>query len=752
MSKRLPGLDESATIYRDEWGIAHVRARRRRDAFFAQGYVHAEDRFWQMDAARRRVEGRWAEWIGAAGVESDALARRLGAAEACRRDYEAIDDEAREIIDAYAAGVNAWLGTGDPLPSAEYAFLTGAPEPWAPWHCIAAMRWRGWLMGSLWFKLWRAAALAVLPAEQVAKLRIDDGGIDRLCIPPGVDAKRWVASLAELAPAIAALEAIASPDMTGGGSNNWAIAGSRTASGRPLLAGDPHRVFEMPGMYAQGHVGCEEFDAVGLEIPGVPGFPHFAHNGHVAWGVTHAFADIHDLFVERFEQRDGGWHYLFEDRWLPVRSRRETIRVRDGEDRVIDIHETHHGPVIAGDPRRGSVLALRSMQFAETDRSFECLLRMLCARNTDDFFEATRGWGLIDHNVVAADTAGHIAHRVRAIVPIRPRSNGWLPVPGWTGEHEWRGMVPFEDMPHAADPERGFIVTANNRFVADDGPHYLCTDCHPPYRARRLEELIAGLPAATVDDMAALHRDVRCPNAELFRALVARAEGLGEAALALRERILDWDGELAADSVGATAYEMLRWTLTGQVARRSGLAKLSDHELLRLPPGVPPTMQLWWVLPSLIREDDTGLLDGQGWPTAVAAALEEAGARFDGRPWGEHHRARLVHPLQSLSAAASEQLAGPALPLPGDNETVMATGCAPASGLAAPSGSVARYAFDIGNWDESRWIVLDGASGEAGSPNRFDQNPLWARGEMVPMRYSWKAIARNARSTVTLRP
>lgn len=750
--RRIPGPEAPITIHRDEWGIAHVRAGSARDAFFGQGYVHAEDRFWQMDAARRRVEGRWAEWVGPSGIEADAFARRLGGTAACRRDGDAIGDEARAMIEAYAAGVNAWLETGRWRALAEYAFVPGPPERWEPWHCIAAMRWRGWLMGSLWFKLWRAAAVGVLPDEQIALLRIDDGGFDRLCMPPGADATRWTASLAELAPSIAALVAMAAPEATGGGSNNWAIGGSRTASGRPLLAGDPHRVFEMPGMYAQGHIACDAFDAIGMGIPGVPGFPHFAHNGRVAWGVTYAFADLHDLFVERFEERDGALHHLCEEDWLPVQSRTETIGVRNGADREVTIHETRHGPVIIGEPERGTAIAIRSMQFAETDRSFDCLARMLRAGGVEELFEATRGWGLVDHNLVAADTAGHIGHHIRATLPVRPRINGWLPVPGWKREHDWQGMIPFEDMPRTMDPERGFIVTANNRFVADDAPYYFVTDCHPPHRARRLEELITGLAAATVDDMAALHRDVRCPNAATFQALAGRAQPDEPAARALRDRILAWDGEVGAQSRDAAAYQAFRWALAAEVGARSGLDQLATHEFVRLPPGTSPGWQLWWTLPALLRDDDTRLLGGATWPEVAASALARAARQLDERPWGEHHHALFAHSLQGVSAAARKRLAGPTPPLAGDNETVMAAGSTPGTGLAAQYGSVARYAFDVGNWDASRWVVLDGASGKADSPHRFDQTAAWARGEMVPMHYDWKTIEREARVTVTLRP
>ena len=758
---RLPGLDAGVEIYRDAWGIPHVRARTVHDAFFAQGLVHAEDRLWQMDSARRRMQGRWAEWVGPAGVAADALARRLGAHTAGERDYRALQPASQAVLQAYAAGVNAYLALGRPL-SPEYALVGGAPEPWMPWHSIDAMRQRGWLMGSLWFKLWRAAALQHVAPDQISKLRYDDGGSDQLCFPPGAAGQRWIASLSELAPAIAAVAELAAGDATGGGSNNWAVAPGRTASGRPLLAGDPHRQFEMPGMYAQTHLACDAFDAIGFTVPGVPGFPHFAHNGQVAWCVTHAFADIHDLYVERFQGSGDALVCAFQAEWEATTRRTETVHVRGAADVQVEVVSTRHGPVVAGTPEAGSGLVLRSVQVVDTDLSFDCLLPMLQARSVDSLFDACRSWGLIDHNLLAADTQGHIGHLVRGQVPRRGRLNGWLPVPGWTGEHEWQGMLPAQAMPRTLDPARGFLVTANNRFIADERPleggadlandaPYFLTDCHPPYRAQRIEALLAQLPAATPDDMARIHRDVRSLTAPVFQQALAGLTAADPACEALRRSIVDWDAQMQADSVGAAAYSTFRWQLAQVLAEASGLAGAETNPLIRLPPGTLPETQLWWTLPQLLRANDVGLLGGLNWAQACQQALSRAAAAFDGRGWGEQHHAKLQHPLQGLSPEADRQLALPGLPVPGDNDTVMANGCLPSLGLQAAYGAIARYVFDVGDWDNCRWIVLDGVCGWPGDAHRLDQHALWARGELVPMHYNWAAIAGIA-DPVSLQP
>jgi penicillin amidase len=471
----------AAHIWRDPRGIPHIKAPSRNDAFAALGFAHARDRLWQMEALLRRGTGRYAEWLGKPALAGDILARQLGVSAASQRDYEALGADARGMLEAYAAGVNAFIATG--YRPIEYRLLQTEPRTWLPWHSIATMRQIGFLMGSFWWKLWRACALPIVGAEGVSKLRFEDGGAELLCVPPGLEKGPYRAALDALQPGLRALLEVAAPDVTGGGSNNWALSPQRTATGRPMLAGDPHRVLEMPNMYAQVHLACDEFDVVGLTVPGVPGFPHFGHSETVAWCVTHAFVDIHDLYVERFS--DDGRTCLFKDAWAPVHTRREEISVKGEAAVTIDVTETRHGPVIAGDPRSGAGLALRSMQFAELDKSFDTLLPMLRAKTVASFYEATRGWGLIDHNLVAGDVSGSIGYRVRGLVPRRPRSNGWLPVPGWTGEHEWDGVVPFERMPSLMDPRDGAIVTANNR-VAEEGEDYLCTDAMPPHRARRV--------------------------------------------------------------------------------------------------------------------------------------------------------------------------------------------------------------------------------------------------------------------------
>jgi penicillin amidase len=746
----VPGLSGKVDLRRDSWGIPHIRAASHLDAFAGLGFAQAQDRLWQMEALLRRGTGRYAQWVGKSALASDILARQVDTSGASQRDYAVLRDDTRAMLQAYARGVNAFIALG--RWPAEYRILNAEPGPWEPWHSLAVMRQIAFLMGSFWWKLWRAAALPVVGAGEISKLRFDDGGDDLLCIPPGGEGVRYLAALAELKPGLEALLGSGYPQQDveiAGGSNNWALGPGRTSTGRPIVAGDPHRLLEMPSMYAQAHLACDEFDVIGLTIPGAPGFPNFGHNAEVAWCVTHAFVDIHDLYIERFDA--SVQNTRFKDGWKPVQRRAESIVIRDQPTVEIDVIETHHGPIIAGAPLTGTALALRSVQFAVPDKSFDCMLPVLRAKTIEQLYEAGRDWGIMDHNLVAGDTLGRIGNRVRAQVPVRARANGWLPMPGWTGDHEWNGMIAFEDMPCCIDPPEQAIVTANNR-VMENAEHYLSTDCMPPHRARRIWQRLAELPKAGVEDMAAIHRDILSVPALVFRDRVRAIEVNGPAA-ELRDRISRWNGEMAADSHGAVAYVALRTALTRLVADRSGLkAVVADSPYAKVSPGIFAETQLWWSVPQLLRADDAGLLGGATWDELLAQALTDAANDCPAESWAQVHRPMLRHLLSAVHPEHAPWLDKACAQVGGDNDTVFATGYIARLGMRAASGALARYVFDVGAWDNCSWIVFHGASGHPASPCYDNQNADWAAGKMVPMLYDWAKIEASATSHQQLLP
>jgi penicillin amidase len=755
--RRLDGLEGDVEITRDEWGIPHVRAGSARDAWFGQGWVQAEDRIGQLEYDRRRAYGRWAEVAGGGALGFDVFARRSGLAAAARREYAALPALARQVLDGFADGVSAWL-TSAPArpPDLELAGLV--PEPWRPWDCCAVFLVRHVVFANWQKKLWRGRLAALLGNEAVARIESSNTRAHPLIVEPGALLRVGPADPGVLDDVLAAMAAAAE---VAAGSNAWALHGSRTASGRPLLAGDPHRFVETPGVYAQCHLACDEFDAIGLSFVGVPGFPHFGHNDRVAWCVTNAQADYQDLYVERFAPGDPS-RSEFEGGWRDVDARREVIEVRGADPVELDCFETHHGPVVFGDPATGIAIAMASTAIAEPSSGLAVLAPMLRARTVDELDDVMREWVDPVNNFVSADVDGRIAYRTVGRIPVRSAANAWGPVPGWTGGHDWTGMVPYDELPRLVDPDVGAIVTANQRIVGPEYPHYLGLDYSRADRACRVTERLEPLRAATVDDMAAIHRDRRSLGADVWVERLTRLEPADALERAALDELRTWDRVMDAGSAGAAVYAVVRDATCRHVAHTPRLAALrapfSDE-----PAGTyqPLELRLWIALPGLLEADDPLLLrPGETWPDVLAAALADGVAILraalgdDPRAWrwGALHRSAPVHPLSGAHPEWGGRLDPPAVEMGGEWDTVFSTAHPAGFGYGVTSASVARYVFDLADWDGSRWIVPAGVSGDPDSPHFADQRLRWAAGELIPMLYTRHAIAAHASSTTRLGP
>jgi penicillin G amidase len=754
----LHGLGHPVQIYRDRLGIPHLRAHSEPDAFFAQGFVHAQDRLWQMDFDRHRAYGRAAEYLGARAVPQDVLLRRLGLEASAHADYDAVNVETRAMLAAYAAGVNAFVQATDRLPI-EYQLLTTTPEPWQPWDACGVFKVRHVFTGGVWqAKLWRARLLHHLGPELTAKLYADEASGQPLIIPPGVDYH---------GPALSGLEALragealvdALPELEGG-SNSWVLAGQRTASGAPLLAGDPHRALDTPNVFYQNHLACPAFDAVGLSFPGVPGLPHFGHNRAVAWCVTTAMADYQDLYIERFHPGNPQL-YEFKGQWRQVKHQRKVVRVRNAQPVEIDVSVTHHGPVIIGDPARGYGLALRYTALAEPNAGFNALLPMLRAQDVDEFEEALRPWVDPCNNTLFADVHGQIGYRTRGRVPIRSRDNAWLPVPGWTDEHAWQGMIPFEAMPRLRNPEAGFVVTANNRIVDETYPHYLALHYEPGFRARRMRDRLRLLAHASGSDMAAIHADRVSIPARAFVAMLVHGEPADTLSAQTRSYLQQWDGTMAPDSVAATIYAVCREQLVRLVAEPV-LGPLAREALGGgLYGTLMPLGQLRERLLTMMQADDRTLLPaGETWASLLASALErtiawlrqELGDDPQGWRWARLHRTTPRHPLVAEVPDLAEQLNPPTVATGGDGDTVQAASISAGGGYTVGSTSVARFVFDLSDWQRSAWVVPLGVSGHPGSAHYADQTATWAAVQLHPMLYDWAQIGAEAETQQHLEP
>ena len=754
------GLSSPVNIYRDPWGIPHIKAENPADMFFGQGFATAQDRMFHMDYDRMRCLGRWSEYAGARGLESDRLMRRRRFERASKADYDVCSPEAREMLDAYTAGVNAFLDSTESLP-VEYSLLQTQPEPWESWHSILVYKVRNSAEGGFQSKLWLARFAAAAGPEQVADLTPGYTPGHLLTVPPG---RKWEGEVAravdELVAAARHVEALGAID---GGSNGWAVSGERTESGLPLVAGDSHRALDTPNVYYQVHLSCPEFSVIGHAVPGMPGALHFCHNEHVAWGMTHGGCDTQDLFAEKFRRSNGRLQYLFKGDWIDATDESETLTVRDGTDEEITVVETHHGPVVAGDPEKGVGLAMSDPGTKAATRWVDAALGAMKSRSADEFLDALSEWTDRVNNYPFADVHGNFGYALRGRIPVRPSAVGWGPVEGWTGEFEWEGNIPAEELPESRNPGVGYVVTCNQRIVGDDYPHYLGVLFGSAFRAQRITDRLEELRSrpVTPSDMAALHADNRSIPMLAYAGLAAScAPGAGQTGEAAR-LLGEWNGEMSLNSTGAAICAVLK-----AEADRTLVADLYGAVM---GPGddIDPGAEGHYarsVVPALVR----GLAQGESDPLrlghdlrrvfsdALDAAVDYLTTRFgydmSEWRWGDLHRTNHTHPLSASFPAAAVLLDPPSVGTAGGGDTPHAGGYPLIDGFAVGSASVNRYVHDPSDWSKSRWIAPLGSSGHPGSPHYTDQQQLWAAVETIPQLWDWEEIERTAETVQALLP
>jgi penicillin amidase len=736
----LDGLRAPVEIRRDRHGVPHIAASSLEDACFAQGFVHAQDRLWQMELNRRVASGRLAELFGARAVEADRFLRRIGLRRAAQLEEGSLFAEERTLLAAYAAGVNAAVkAMGRRLPL-EMRLLRLRPEPWTPtdtlaWSKVLALN----LCVNFESELFRAAVIARIGPERAAALELAGCEPEPVTSEPGSTAARVAAEVARrYAEAKAYL-----PFGAMGASNAWVVAGSRTASGKPILANDPHLALQLPSLWHEAHIAAPGYEVIGAGLPGAPGIV-LGQSRAVAWGFTNSNADTQDLFVERFD-RERPDRYRFRDEWLEARRVREVIRVAGGEDIVEEVLVTRHGPVLA---REGdTALALR-WTADDPAHVVAALVAMGRASDAKAFREALRLWSCPSQNVVFAD-AQDIGYVMAGAVPIRARGDGFIPVPGWDGEHEWLGWIRFDELPQAWNPSAGYVVTANNRTIGQDYRHHISWDFLNSHRAERIERLLLDAGKLGVDDCRRMQLDQRCAAglalAEAIGALAPRSE-LEAAAL---PHLRGWDGEASADSVGAAIYEVCLLELARAAFEPAIGAELTAELLGRArqnPISLGSTVlgRYTGLLARALRARDARFLAAIGreaWEPLLAEALTRGvnalRERLGGDPaqwrWGRLHRLSLAHPL-SAAALLRPLFPGRDVPIGGDVDTVMQTAVVPHQPFAARASAPSwRHVADCADLAVS-WSALPG--GQWGHPRSaywLDRFERWLRGELTPL-------------------
>ena len=728
-------------VARDANGIPHLRADDVLELARAQGHVTALDRGWQIEHQRWRMEGRTAEHLGAAGVPWDTFARQVRLEATVRRAHEALDGETRAWLEAYVAGVDEGLPEGlarsREIGILRLGHVAAQPRPWEPWTPLGIFWSIHLLFGTFPYKLFNGHVADTVGPHLLPLINAE-----------GLDGREGVEH---------------------SGSNAWVIGGRRTASGLPLLAGDPHRTIELPGCYQQVGLACPEFDVVGFTFPGVPGVQHFAHTGSVAWGITNAMADYQDLTIESLrvapvsagDPADG--HRLEArgvDGWEPVTRSVETITVRGGAPVEVPVVVTLRGPIVTGvaaavaaaeataeaaaetlvgttavgvadraaEARpHPTAYSLRTPSQVDDDLGFRALLPLLRARTVDDVERALSRWVEPVNSALVADTSGRMRHLVVGRVADRDAVNLERPVAAWDPRHVWHGRRPNEA--HDIDD---VMVSANDR----DSGGGLGAEYATPFRARRIRELIGEREGLTADDCAAIHVDTLNGQAAVMRDLVEELsdDDLTAGGAAVRSALLAWDGRSDPASHGAALFSAWRTALVRWLTAQPQLAALQR------PTGHSRIFASWLDVDgqvgagwhSLVRgAPDIGIDVAAG----ARAALDEAGAQVGpDEAWGDRHRLDPLHQLDGATSPDGIPLRGvPSVspdPVPGDKGCVLAASSAPGVTERAYGGPVARYVWDLADRDASWWVVPFGASGVPDDPHFADQTRDWLTGRL----------------------
>ena len=791
---QLSGLDGSVDIYRDKMGIPNIYATTLHDLFMAQGYTHAQERFWQMDFWRHIGSGRLSEMFGKAQLETDTFLRTLGWRQVAEQELASLDPESIAILEAYAEGVNAYLadhqGTAVSLEYAILKILTPAykPEPWTPVNTLTwgkAMAWD--LGGNMDNEIERAILLKTLSPEQVAEL-FPAYPADHPVIVPELGQTTNTTSTSRGLPDLdwssvrnfsSTLNALLGPTGSGIGSNSWAVSGSLTANGTALLANDPHLVIQMPSIWYQIGLHCRPlssscpFEVAGFSFAGVPGVV-IGHNQNIAWGMTNNGPDVMDLYIEKVNP-DNPDQYEYDGQWLDMTVRTETIKVGGGDPVDVTVRSTRHGPIIsdaygklADFDTKSSVSLPGSYAISlrwtalEPSHIFQAIWGFNKAGNWDEFRQAARMLNVPAQNLLYADVQGNIGYQMPGMVPIRAKGDGTLPVPGWTGEYEWSGYIPFEELPYSFNPPKGYIVTANNAVVGEGYPYLITKDWNYGYRANRIVNMIENAPGPI--DIAYIQQmqgDDYDANAAVFLPILDQAaaqSGTPNQAIAL-DLLKNWDYQARMDSAPAAIFEVFWKNLLGDTFRDDlpedywPVGGSRWNEVMRNLSSQPDGS--WWDdkgTADKIESRDDILLKAIG--EAISELEKLQGKNPDKWSWGGLHTATFRNGTLGESGIAPIEALfnrGP-FTLSGGEELVNATGWNAALDYSVDWLPSMRMIVDLGHLGNSLSVHTTGQSGHAFHPHYIDMADLWRNIQYYPLMWDEQVITASADAHLQLLP
>ncbi len=767
---RLPGLLEQVDVFRDSYGVPHIYAANAHDLFMAQGFVHAQDRFWQMEFWRRSGSGTLSEILGSSALESDRFIRTVGWHRTAAQELELYNEVELDVLGAYAEGVNAYIEQNSGSLGLEFTVLglTGVsfdPEPWTPLNTLTYAKLMAWdLGGNRSAELTRAQIAARLGTESVNEL-----------MPPYNDDYPTIVANAVHEASLAAVPEDAF-DLNvlgfgeGLGSNNWVISGERTESGKPILADDTHLGIQMPSIWYEVGLHCEPigpecpFNVVGFSFASIPGVI-IGHNDHIAWGVTNLGPDVQDLFIEKINPENPN-QYEFMGRWKDMEIIREEITVAGQDDpEVVNVRITDHGPIIndvIGGVEEEWSYGWQPLAFSWTALQPGTTLRSMImfnqASNWEEFRAALAYWDVPSQNFVYADVEGNIGYQAPGRIPIRAAGDGTMPVPGWTGAYEWVGYIPFDSLPRAYNPAAGYIATANNAVVGADYPYFISADWAPGYRARRIVEMIEADESITVEDVMTMHGDNVVVYAQDILPFLLQLPTTDAKQAQALDYLRDWDFNAERESVPAAIFESLRIHLVDRVygdELGEQLLRRSRSDLsVGLSRMLPEAETHWFddVTTPEVESRDEILLLALG--DTIDELSETLGEDMSAWKWGDLHTATFRNQsLGSSGVSIIEALfnRGP-VAVDGTGGAVNATSYSmsdPYTVVAVPSQ---RQIVDLEYFERSLTMHTTGQSGHPFHPHYDDMIDPWRNIQYHPMLWTRGQVEAAAEAQLTLTP
>ena len=756
------GVSSTVEIYRDEYGIPHIIGQSMEDIAYAQGYVQAQDRLWQMDMSRRGVGGKLSEILGEEFIDTDRFTLTIGFYRAAHLTYEHLGEAAKSAMEAYARGVNAYLDDNRGKLSPEFMLIGYEPEPWDPVDSIAISKYMAWYLGgNMNTEIFLSAALETL-GEELAKELFPTYPEGAPVIVPSPEETAFtrdnVNSLVKLSR-LADLNN-ANTFVPGLGSNNWVVSGDKTASGSALLANDMHLGMGMPSIWYANHLIIEgDFNVTGVIFPGIPGVI-VGFTDHIAWGVTNTGPDVQDLYLITFNP-DNGHQYLYMDEWVDAEVVVEEIKVKGEEEpRELEVIITRHGPVISQVVGLDQPFSLRWTAL-EATREMEAVLNFFRATNWEQFCEALEGFMVPTQNFVFVDREGNIGYRANGHIPIRRNGNGLLPVDGSTDEFIWEGYIPWEELPQAYNPEGGIIVTANHRVVDDNYPYLISLEWAAPYRALGIWREFEGREQLTLEDMVHAQTSYYNTQAELLAPVLLEAledAALGEAANSALSLLEEWLAEPveeageAGPAIFNTLYlKIIRHTFADELGedlyerflRSRGVTHTTDRMLLA------EEESAWFNKPGTgIRESRADIIRA-AFEDTVLELKERLGEQPENWQWGDLHTITFNHEMGSVQALRPFFNRGP-FAVGGSGHTPCNMSYPPRLPFEVSVSAPWRYLIDMGD-NTALDVLAIGNSGHPFSKHYDDQLELWLAGEYKEMIHSVEQVRELPRK-LTLEP